>query len=152
PPARARLPGPLPAPAMAVRLARRPPGSRPARAMAARLTHPRPGSPHGGRGRRRAHGSTRRRYGHVVLPRPLRRPLENAAGRPHLGGTAPRRTRSEGAQHPLTAAPSPEVGAERIGVVDVVEVDGTGLAEAGEVQLVVAGHLVHLRLRLVGGL
>src|SRR5699024_12082733 len=99
----------------------------------------------------RTHGSTRWRYGHVVLPGALPRHRENAAGRPHLSGTAPRRTPSEGAQHPLTAAPSPEVGAERIGVVDVVEVDRAGLTEAGEVQLVVAGHLVHLRLRLVGG-
>src|SRR5699024_6130730 len=52
----------------------------------------------------------------------------------------------------LLSGRSPEIGAEGIGVVDVVEVDGTGLAEAREVQLVVAGHLVHLRLRLVGGL
>src|SRR5699024_7757161 len=122
-PARARLarwppgsPTPAPAPPTAGGVGRGRQGARgggiaPARALAGRLTPPRPGSPHGGRCRRRAHGSTRWRYGHVVLPGALPRHRENAAGRPHLSGTAPRRTRSEGAQHPLTAAPSPEVGA-----------------------------------------
>src|SRR5699024_6153087 len=110
PPARARLPAPLPAPAIAAPPARRPLGSRPPRATDARRAAPGPGSPPGGRGGRRAHGSTGWRYGHGARPGALPRHRENAAGRPHLSGTAPRRTRSEGAQHPLTAAPSPEVG------------------------------------------
>src|SRR5699024_6540148 len=73
-----------------------------------------------------------------------------SVGPPRGGCSPPHRRAAAGAGAFRTG--SAEVGAERVGVVDVVEVDRAGLAEAGEVQLVVPGHLVHLRLRLVGGL